>query len=320
MTMLTKQTLRLQKLVKLLNPGEPKTKASLIKVLGNEASPRTIQRDLEALQNLGAPLRYCGRLGVCFTREWHLPMMAELGSDETLAGLTAHKLFANDLPPGLHQDLDSISKIQRAAGLMNSDDESFLQSLSRHGTCKVTLLNPDAFDTVVAASRQLCQLSAVYVNGRGERSSRHLEVHALFFHVDAWYARAKELPGSNWKDFALHRFAEAKLIRNRRFERDPDAVAAVRDGKIFNQDLWTDIRLRLSPDWQMHIRERHWFPGQSFTQDEEGYWEMSIPSAPSYPLMRFVFSFMGEVNVMEPEGLRVEVQKAAESIKRCEPN
>lgn len=313
MTMLTKQSQRLQRLVKLLNSGEPKTKASLMKAL-DEGSLRTIQRDLEALLNLGAPLRYCGRLGVEFTREWFLPMLAELGPAETLAGLAAHKLFADDLPPGWHQDLDSVSKIHRGAGSMNAEDERFLQSLSRHGTCKVRILNPDAYDTVVAASRQCFRLNAIYVNGRGERNERQLEVHALFFHVDAWYARAKELPSGTWKDFALHRFAEAKLLRHRRFERDYDAVTAVRDGKIFNQDLWTGVRLRLSPAWQMHIRERHWFPGQGFAQDADGNWEMSIPSAPSYPLMRFIFSFMGEVKVLGPEGLRETVQSQSKNL------
>ncbi|MEN9359318.1 MAG: hypothetical protein RL095_853 [Verrucomicrobiota bacterium] len=314
MTMLTKQSQRLQRLVKLLNPGEPKTKAALIQALGNEGSLRTIQRDLEALQNLGAPLRYCGRLGVEFTREWFLPMLAELGSDETLAGLTAHQLFADNLPPGFHQDFDTISKIHRAAGRMSSEDESFLSNLSRHGTCKVKVLDSDAYDQVVEAARHRCQLSAMYLNGRGERSPRLLEIHALFFHVDAWYAHAMELPSGAWKDFALHRFTEAKLLRHHRFERDADAVAAVRDGKIFNQDLWTGIRLRLSPDWQMHIRERHWFPGQSFTPDAEGIWEMTIPSAPSYPLMRFVFSFMGEIEVLAPTELKIAVRRVAAAI------
>ena len=309
MSMLKKQSQRLHKLVKLLNGCEPRTKASLIQALGSDASLRTIQRDLEELQHLGAPLSYQGRLGVGFTREWHLPMIAELGSDETLAGLTAHQLFADNLPPGFHQDLDTISKIHRAAGTMSHEDESFLGSLSRHGTCKVTILNPDAYDIVVQASRQCCRLNAIYINGRGQSCSRQLEVHALFFHIDAWYAHAKELPEGNWKDFALHRFTEATLIRNRRFVRDVEAVAAVRDGKIFNQDLWTDIRLALSPTWQMHIRERHWFPGQSFAQDAEGNWEMFIPSAPNYPLMRFVFSFMGEVKVLGPEGLKKAVKK-----------
>ncbi len=307
--MLKTQARRLQKLVLLLNPGEARTKAALARALSDEVAPRTIQRDLEELQRLGAPIIYSGRLGVRFTHAWFLPVLAELGSDETLAGLAAHKLFAANLPPGLQLDLDKVSQMQRAAGMMNPDDDDFLQSLSRHGTCQVEIVSADAYDTVVQACRQRFVLAGVYENGRGESGSRQLEVHALFYHIDAWYTHAREVPEGHWKSFALHRFSSARLLRNRRFERDSAAVAAVREGRIFQQEWLRDVRLRLSPVWERHICERQWFPGQSYTLDSQGRREMHIPEAPLYPVLRFLFSFMGEVSVLSPDILKQEVQK-----------
>jgi proteasome accessory factor B len=77
---------------------------------------------------------------------------------------------------------------------------------------------------------------------------------------------------------------------------------------VFTAAGAVDVRLRFTPEAAPFVRERFWHASQVLVDLEGGEVELRLHVADSVELERWVCGWMGEVEVVEPVGLRARVR------------
>ncbi len=122
----------------------------------------------------------------------------------------------------------------------------------------------------------------------------------------------------NYRDFFLGRIREWKLLSaDPPFLRDPSfnensylqAGFYLRHG----EDLVT-VRVLFSPYQARWIRERSYHPSQQIQEQEDGGLEMTLQVAGTSEIKRWLLGYGAEVEVLEPEVLRLELADEAKKL------
>jgi predicted DNA-binding transcriptional regulator YafY len=308
------QYYRIKRIVELLREGRrtgalPNSRDFMREL---EVSRRTVARDLDfLLDEENAPIEYDARRHSYYITDdtYTLPPV-RLSRREIFSFAIARKVLANFEGTALAMDMRSVlDKI--------GDSLEGHISLAWEGlTDRYSVLAEDyvrvnaAVWQAVARHLDAAQvIEMVYEKFNGDQKVYRVEPYHLLAYHGNWYLLAYNGSAGRVETFALSRIKELNTT-GQSFKRPPDfnARALFQDGFGITQgERVIQVRLRFSRNVAVYIKEREWHPSQQMRGQPDGSLEMRLTTSGRKELIRWILSWMPDVEVLEPPELRKRV-------------
>lgn len=286
-----------------------------------EVSRRTVARDMDFLRDEErAPLAYDdARHGFRLTDETYTLPPVRISRKEAFSFALARKLLAHYEGTPLHLDMRSV--LDKIAESLEGDITIEPNWLSEH----VGVLPEDRvrFDPEVWAQLACCverreAIRATYQTFDGRVSEYELHPYHLLAYHGNWYLMAWNVEKKRVATFALSRFrriAATGQVYTRAAEFSPETYARQAFG-IVGGEQPIRVRLLFEPKLAVYITERQWHPSQEFRARADGRIEMRLETTGRKELVRWVLSWMPDVEVLAPKSLRERIkEKLADGLR-----
>lgn len=270
-----------------------------------EVSYKTIQRDIDFLRTLGAPLEYDpSRNGYHYTdTAWRMPGL-ELTEGEFLALLMFTRVARLFQDTPLAEELDSLAEKMRATlhGSLNADPAMFQQYFS-FLPMPSRSVKKDVWCALFYTVRECRAVELLYATpGRGKPHWRVVEPLHLACIGEEWYLAAFDRPSGEIRNFALSRMQELRDT-GEQFDPhpfDPETYYANRFGRFIGKPGEAyPVSIRFSADAAPWIEEREWHPQQQIRRFKDGSIVLSFPAPSLYEVERWVAEWGGEAEIMK---------------------
>ena len=286
-----------------------------------EVSQKTVQRDIDFLRDaLKAPLAYDKkRQGFFYTdKNWFMPALT-LSEGELISLLMATRMFDQLKGSPMANHLDAIAaKIQ-----------GFLPG---EVTLKPDLIF-DQFSVTLPPARPIREELWLPII-RALQTKRTLRIRYTAFDADKsrewnfnpfhlanlqgeWYVFGKAVEHDNPIQLAMGRLESATLTDDS-FTVPPDfdikKILSTTFGRSALGSKPQKVRLIFDKSIAYWIKQRQWHPEQKLRTLKDGRVEMTFKAVGMYEVERWVLSWGGDVEVVEPKELRENVATAAKRI------
>ena len=297
------QLMRLLKLDEAIRSGKYPNCSSFAK--SYEVSYKTIQRDIDFLRTIGAPLEFDpAHNGFRYTdTAWQMPGL-ELTEGEFLALLMftrVGKLFKNT---PLAEELDSLAEKMRAVlhGPINADPAMFQQYFS-FLPMPSRPVRREVWCELFNAVRIRHSVDMHYTTpGEAKSKWRVVEPLHLVCIGEEWYLTALDRPSDEIRNFALSRINELRDTGNE-FEPvpfDPTKYYANRFGRFVGKPgEGKPVSIRFSADVAQWILEREWHPEQKIKRNKDGSIVLTFPAPSMYVVERWVREWGGDAAFLD---------------------
>lgn len=277
---------------------------------------RTVYRDLDALQYAGFPVlseRRDGRVFYRFIDRFGLGDVP-FTPDEVLA-----LAFGEDLLRVLEGTVfhDSIrSALRKIRASLGPELASFVERLGesfrvlpgphkRYAQCRDVIRE---LSEAVLARRSVRMR---YRTGRtGTVSERRLDPYRVWYRSGGLYVIGLDHKSGEIRTFAVDRIGKVETTAQGftvRSDFDFDAHVAASFGVVAEPAI--RVRVRFDPAWRLYVEERSWHPTQSLEPRPDGGVDLVMEVGATSELRNWVLSFGGGAEVIEPPGLRAEVEQ-----------
>lgn len=240
---------------------------------------------------------------------------------ELYALLTTQQLLAQVQPGLLDTQLKPVKeRIEKILATRHLGDVKLLSGHPSEGISKrVRILRMtgrnvalECFQTVAGALLQRNSLHISY-HGRGndETSQREISPQRLIHYRDNWYLDAWCHTRNALRSFAVERITTAKSLPQRCRdvpEKQLDTHYASSYGIFAGEPKHTAV-LRFTPERARWVADEHWHPQQQAQLLEDGSYELRIPYSDSRELVMDILKHGAEVEVIEPDSLRMLLSK-----------
>lgn len=267
-----------------------------------EVSRRTIQRDIESLCRAGIPIATAQGAG------GGISIMAGYRVDRTV--LTAPEMQA--ILAGL-RSLDSVSGTRRYAQLMEklSAGTGALVPGGAHmlidlsSWYKTSL--PPKIELIQSAIEQYRTIRFTYFSPKGE-SVRTVEPCYLVFHWSAWYVWGWCRSREDFRLFKLNRMTD--LTAGEGFPPRAAPLPNLEPERVFPAKYQVTVLFDPACRWRL-VEE---YGADRFTAEPDGRLRFTggFPDADS--VLSWVLTFGGKAELVEPQELREELEKLAETL------
>ena len=277
-------------------------------------TPRTIQRDIQALKNdFNAPLKYdykqCGYYLDSQYWEFSTPL---LGDMEILGMVLGCRLAENIFPEPLKGKIKYATAQQLSSNTNEILASAYLDSLMVCSAMTVNI-NSEIFGTVFDAWKNSEALDIVYTNAKGKQTSRRIDPHILAFQDGAWFIKAYcHLKNKVWI-FSVHRLNSAKKV-GKFFESNKSLIDDVRKNGLFNLARLDNIVLRCENKIINYVKDYEFHPDQYIKSYDKDSFDLHIPSAARDQLIRWIMWQAGQAIVVKPVSLSKEIANYAEKL------
>jgi predicted DNA-binding transcriptional regulator YafY len=281
-----------------------------------ECVRRTVYRDLDALMFAGFPVTSERRDGRVFYRFLDGFRLGDVPftSDEILALAFGEDLLRCLEGTVFHESIGSaIRKIRAGLG------PELVDYLARLGESFRVLPGPhksyaryrDVIRTLSDAVVGRRRLRMRYRTARSGRvSTRELDPYRVFYRAGGLYVVGHDHRSGELRTFAVDRIGGLERTDSR-FQVpasfDFDRMMASSFGVV--AEAPTRVRIRFAPEWASWIEERTWHPTQKLHRGPAGL-ELTLEVGGTEELRSWILSFGPGALVLEPAGLRDEVQAA----------
>ncbi|HNP72849.1 MAG TPA: WYL domain-containing protein [Kouleothrix sp.] len=268
---------------------------------------RTIYRDLQALEEMGAPIWEAeGRYGI--DRESYLSTI-RLNLNEAVALFFAARLLAHHSDEHNPNVVSALNKL--AAGLPDTTISSHMARVAE--IIRARPLRADyvrVLDTITRAWADRRKVAIRYRAASGELTER--VICPYFLEVSrsepASYVIAYDDLRAALRTFKLERVAEASLLESSYAipdDFDPYAHLAAAWGVM--DEVEVEVRLRFSPAVAPRVRESVWHHSQELHDTLDGGCDLRMRVGGIREVRSWVLSWGGDVEVLAPPALRDEV-------------
>lgn len=279
-----------------------------------EVSRRTVARDLDFLRDEeNAPLAYDeARHGYVLTDETYALPPVSISRREAFSFGLARKLLAHYEGTPLHLDMKAV--LDKIAESLEGEVTLEPDWLSEHVDVLPedrVRIDPDLWGRMVGFVERRETIKARYQTFDGRESDYHLHPHHLLAYHGNWYLLAHNEEKGRMATFALSRFRNIEETEER-FQRAPDFDARAYAREAFGITLGEKplrVRLLFEPKVTVYIMERDWHPTQSFKQRPDGRVEMRLETSGRKELIRWVLSWMPDVQVLAPKSLKDRIEE-----------
>ena len=270
-----------------------------------EVSRRTVNRDIEDLCKAGIPI---------VTRQGTgggISIMADYRMDRTL--LTTREM--QDILAGL-RSLDSINGTNRYGQLMEKLSAGSSDFLSGGQSVLIDLSSwyKDALapkiELIRSAIDNCLQLEFLYYSPSGE-SIRTVEPYYLIFHWSSWYVWAWCRKREDFRLFKLNRMDALKITDNA-FTGRPVPLPDLHSEQIFPGGI--RVKALFDPSCKWRLVED--FGTECFTRQADGRLLFHADYTHKENLVTWLLTFRDQVELLEPEEIREELQNALRNTLR----
>lgn len=279
-----------------------------------EVSRRTVARDLDYLRDEeNAPLAYDeARHGYVLTDETYALPPVNISRKEAFSFGLARKLLAHYEGTPLHLDMRAV--LGKIAESLEGEVTLEPDWLSDHVDVLPedrVRIDPELWGRMVGFIERREAIQARYQTFDGRESEYRLHPYHLLAYHGNWYLLAHHEAKDRMATFALSRFREVEGT-GESFQRTPDfdarayareAFGITRGGKTLR------VRLLFEPKLAVYIMERDWHPSQSFKKRPDGRVEMRLETSGRKELIRWVLSWMPDVQVLAPKSLKDRIEE-----------
>lgn len=280
-----------------------------------EASPKTIQRDLEYMRDtLNAPLIYSAKNREYYYSEeqYHLPAI-NIKESDLFAIFLADKLLEQYEGTPIYNSLRSIfKKIEDSL-----PDNTVIRPSSDHSLFTViapfsTVILPEVLEIVFEGLRSSSTLDIEYqVPGKVPVSRRIDPYHGVRYEGD-WYVVGFCHLRCEIRTFSLSRILNAKKSNNK-FAKPNHFDFRIFSGNHFGvhwgkNDI--DVKILFNKEAAAYIKERQWHPSQILEYNSDGSVILSMTVNHILELKRWILSWGETAQVIEPPSLVENVRKS----------
>lgn len=276
-----------------------------------EVSPRTIYRDIDAINLAGIPIRSAPGVGGGFE------IMPEYKID--------NKVFSIDDLSTLLMGLTSLSGILRGTELV-------------HAMTKLkSFIPPTQAKAIYARANQICidlnpwmgngnikyyleivktaledekLLSFTYMDGHGNKTRRIVEPYQLVLKGSHWYFQGYCQNKNDYRLFRLSRITELEALQETFFPRDYQKP--ILDFEEILEPLQTDIKIRIHKSILDRILEFCTY--DRVTPDGENYYLVDYPFIERDYYYDMLLSFGDKCECLEPAHVRKEVKRRLQNM------
>ncbi len=287
-----------------------------------EVSQRTIYADRTFMvDRLGAPIEFDDeRGGWCYTDQtWVLPAIM-VSEGELLAFFLGQAVSRQYLGTPFEEPL--CSALDKIAHYLPDHVRVDMAEAARHHTIRAgATVDVDArlvldLEHAIRERRQLRM--TYYTASRGERTERTVDPYHFYNVRGDWYLVAHDHLRQGMRNFHLGRIEEWQVLEET-FE--PDAAFSAEEflagGFLTEMGEAADIVIRFDAYQARWIRERVWHPSQQVEEQPDGGLVLRLHCGGLDEVRRWVMSYGGHAEVLEPPALRQavadEVGKMAET-------
>lgn len=263
-----------------------------------EVSPRTIYRDLDSLSAAGIPIyTEAGRNGGIYLSKEFVLNKALLSKEEKEEILTSL------------QSLSSLktadSTIEKLSGLFKIQPAEWIDiDFSRWGNANK---DNEKFESLRKAILDHHQTEITYANSWGEIQKRNIEPLKLCYKSSAWYLKAYCLKKEDFRLFKLNRILDLNLLETK-------FIPKVYPQKTIELPNYPLCEFELKFPSFLSYRVFDEFDYSQIQKCSNG--DLIVKGALPYDdwLIGYMLSFLGNVEIRNPESLKAQVYKKAQEI------
>lgn len=289
---------------------------------GVSIGSKTIQRDINLLRELGAPLKYdYERRRYYYTAAcWAMPVF-NLTESDLLLLFVAERMAEQLKGPPVARTLGGLGEKLRQNVLEGTgiDPDEWRQLISFHGF-PTRPVNEAIWTQVFQAVRNGLKIRIDYQPVQSEGSGRReVEPVHLAWVEGEWYLVAWDPRKRGMRHFAPSGIKSVEVLDElcepRNF--NPDKYFANRFGRFIGPaDKTWNVVLRFSKAVAPEIRQRQWHTQEKKEDHRDGSLTLSFPAPSLLEVQRWVLRWGGDVKVIAPKELRLGVLAAAREILR----
>ena len=279
-----------------------------------ETNPRTIYRDMEALEMAGFPI-YCEKIEN--VEKWFfvegyrskIPIPLEMTEIMALSLACEHleafrgTIFSESMK----------SAFDKVRSMLSPEAHNFLQGLSK--SFRVGFAGKKDYNkhraTVDLIQKALIERTTVaiqYASSKGEVTSRKIDPYHVWFMGGTIYIVARCHHRGEVRLFVLDRIEKAKLTADT-FEIPSDfCMDEFTKGRfrVMDGDP-VEIRIRFTKNLAQYVKERIWHPTQSISDESDGSIVLTMTVEGMAEVKSWVLSFGANAEVLSPKKFRTEM-------------
>jgi predicted DNA-binding transcriptional regulator YafY len=247
--------------------GRHPTKADLARLV--ERNERTVQRDLEALRRLGAPLEFDrSKNGFYFVNpDWKLPVMT-LTKGELISFFAAERVLRRlgAATAEIKLARDAVRSLARRLPAEVSVDLNSLAEAISIAPDQALDASPDVLQqlTAAAAARETLRVKYISQSRGGVATEREIDVLLLHNNLGEWYAISFDHLSREVRDFHAGRMREVERT-GKRFAQPAgwNAEGYLRKGfGMFRGGEVVTVEVEFDADQARYVRERKYHETQ----------------------------------------------------------
>lgn len=279
-----------------------------------EVSRRTILRDIEFLRTeWGAPIQYDESRKGYFLPDpaWTLPAL-KLERREVFALGIAQKLIGAFRGTPLEREMRSaLARVAESLeGRVSIRPELLTQHISVMGE-DYAPQDPKIWTAVLQSIERNEQIHITYCTFRGEEKAYRVDPYHLTAYHGDWYLVGWHHRRNKTATFAVSRIQSVSV--SGAFFSLPDTAEIQRHmaegfGITGGEDIMK-VRLKFSASVAPYIAGRIWHPSQQMKPQKDGALELVIETRGWKELVRFILSWLPDVEVIEPWVLRERIRE-----------
>ncbi len=318
------QIRRIQTILKMMRQNRYPNFTSFLKEMKNqdaagtyELSSKTFSRDIADLRDeYGAPVRYdASRKGFYLTNpEWYNEdLMVE--PFEMKSALLGERVAGSIFPEPLRGEI----KKAVAALLMKNEtgmaEGAELENFQVLCPPNLPRIQPDIFLTVYNAWEQRRYLELVYRSAKNHVAKKLFEPHIFAWNGGCWYLKGKlQRDDDHYYEpamiqvLALHRIEKAEMIEDKQFYPEPAILKGVKESGLFDFEKIPEVVLEILDPFAQSYAAGF---ADRITARGSGFIRIALKDIQKYEAMQLIFSCLGNIRILAPESLKLEVRSIA---------
>lgn len=268
---------------------------------------KTIQRDLEYMRELGAPLQYNSKQqGFMYTEPNYFLPTIPMTQSAAFAFVINEQILKQYQDAPYYDDLVGIfEKLKQfMPDEFTSENENTIFSFTNSPPKKIEKSHLALIQKATFEEKQIkIKYRSQHTN---EVSDRFIDPYAIKNHSGTWYLIAFCHKRNGVRIFAMHRImtieiTETDFIKSRDFSIEEflkDSFSIYRDENKYH------VKLKFSPFQSRWIRECTWHYSQKITELDDGGLVFEVDVQGLEEIKRWVMQYGSEVEVLEPTELK----------------